>query len=148
MSYWNRWPKNKHDQILHLLSYAQMCGLTGKDLVSLGNHLERQRVSDDSAVLMHRVHAMPIHLPESTSQDPWYEQRWWTMPWVVTAVNGRNYRIIDIDYMWFSCRSDTGQQRKLPPQTHCRWPSHWRYRRRHSYDFALDICNGVVVLDW
>lgn len=38
-----RFPENKQEQIRQFVSYAQMCGLTGKDIRSIGDKLDRER---------------------------------------------------------------------------------------------------------
>jgi hypothetical protein len=38
-----RFPENKQEQIRQFVAYAQMCGLTGKDIRSIGDKLDRER---------------------------------------------------------------------------------------------------------
>lgn len=148
MTYWNRWPKEKHEQIKQLLSYAQMCGLTGKDLVSLGSHLDRQQVMSNTQTLMSVVHAMPIALVDGDASRPWHEQKWWNMTWTIAAKNGFNYQVSHGDFMRFNCRSESGELRKITSYSYHPWPRHWGWRKRQCYSFALDVDGGVIALDW
>lgn len=38
-----RFPENKQEQIRQFVAYAQMCGLSGKDIRSIGDKLDRER---------------------------------------------------------------------------------------------------------
>jgi hypothetical protein len=38
-----RFPESKQEQIRQFVSYAQMCGLSGKDIRSIGDKLDRER---------------------------------------------------------------------------------------------------------
>ena len=38
-----RFPKDKQEQVRQFVAYAQMCGLTGKDIRSIGDKLDRER---------------------------------------------------------------------------------------------------------
>jgi hypothetical protein len=38
-----RFPESKQEQIRQFVAYAQMCGLSGKDIRSIGDKLDRQR---------------------------------------------------------------------------------------------------------
>ena len=42
-----RFPENKQEQIRQFVSYAQMCGLTGKDIRSIGDKLDRERKAEE-----------------------------------------------------------------------------------------------------
>lgn len=42
-----RFPKDKQEQIRQFVSYAQMCGLSGKDIRSIGDKLDRDRKSEE-----------------------------------------------------------------------------------------------------
>lgn len=42
-----RFPKDKQEQIRQFVSYAQMCGLTGKDIRSIGDKLDRERKTEE-----------------------------------------------------------------------------------------------------
>lgn len=148
MNYWDRWPKEKQEQVKQLLSYAEMCGLTGKDLVSLGSHMDRQLTMSNSRMLMSQVHAMPITVADALGTRPWYEQKWWYMNWTITAKNGGRYIISPGDFMRFNCRSESGETRKITSYGYHPWPRHWGYVKRQTYSFALDIDNGNVLLDW
>lgn len=38
-----RFPKDKQEQVRQFVAYAQMCGLSGKDIRSIGDKLDRER---------------------------------------------------------------------------------------------------------
>lgn len=148
MTYWDRWPKEKQDQIKQLIAYAEMCGLSGKDLVSLGNHLDRQLVMSTTQSLVSLVHTMPIALLDGDKTRPWYEQKWWNVPWSIIAPNGFCYSVSHGDFMRFRCESETGVTHQVTSYGYYQWPRHWGWRKRHSYSFVLDIENGTIKLDW
>ena len=43
-----RFEKDKHDQLEQLIAWSQMMGLSGKDLVSLGGHIDRAQRAAES----------------------------------------------------------------------------------------------------
>jgi hypothetical protein len=47
MKFLKRFPENKHEQIRQVMSYIEMCGLSGRDLVSIGGYIDRQRVNQE-----------------------------------------------------------------------------------------------------
>ena len=42
-----RFSKDKQEQIRQFVAYAQMCGLTGKDIRSIGDKLDRERKANE-----------------------------------------------------------------------------------------------------
>ena len=42
-----RFPENKQEQIRQFVAYAQMCGLSGKDIRSIGDKLDRERKAEE-----------------------------------------------------------------------------------------------------
>lgn len=50
-----RFPKEKQEQIRQFVSYAQMCGLTGKDIRSIGDKLDRERKTEERRANMEIV---------------------------------------------------------------------------------------------
>lgn len=50
-----RFPESKQEQIRQFVAYAQMCGLTGKDIRSIGDKLDRQRKVEERKANMEIV---------------------------------------------------------------------------------------------
>jgi hypothetical protein len=50
-----RFPENKQEQIRQFVAYAQMCGLSGKDIRSIGDKLDRQRKVEERRANMEIV---------------------------------------------------------------------------------------------
>lgn len=50
-----RFPESKQEQIRQFVAYAQMCGLSGKDIRSIGDKLDRQRKVEERKANMEIV---------------------------------------------------------------------------------------------
>ena len=50
-----RFPESKQEQIRQFVAYAQMCGLSGKDIRSIGDKLDRERKTEERRANMEIV---------------------------------------------------------------------------------------------
>lgn len=50
-----RFPKEKQEQIRQFVAYAQMCGLSGKDIRSIGDKLDRDRKAEERRANMETI---------------------------------------------------------------------------------------------
>ncbi len=146
MRFLNRFPKEKHEQVRQIMGYIEMCGLTGRDLVSIGGWIDRQALRERYQHARSRVGdyvksgvIRPIGR-DSESQ----------------IVNRFKFRTTNGDYNFMSkgfsatwnVTSQATKTMHTVRSTTRDWPSHLNWARRDFYDLVLDISDGKVILNW
>lgn len=146
MRFLKRFPKEKHEQVRQIMGYIEMCGLSGRDLVSIGGWIDRQTLRERYQHARSRVEdyvksgvIRPIGR-DSESQ----------------IVNRFKFRTTNGDYnftseggwqTWHVASLATKTIRTVRSTTRD-WPAHVKWTRREFYDLVLDISDGKVILNW
>lgn len=134
-----RFDKAKHEQLEGLLQWCQMMGLSGKDLVSLGGHIERSQARERAISNRRIVDGLGC---EPVGKDRAIESRW------KFKTNGVTWRV-DVDY---SNAKFTNYATKTSKTFHVAMHDeelgkmHWR--KRLYYATMLDVVNGRIKLDF
>ena len=133
-----RFDKTKHDQLQGLLEWCQLMGLTGKDLVSLGGHIDRAQASDTAK--SNRL------LAETIKFDAVGGDLDMTLKWSYNTPNGR-YTFQDSSWGKIAVISNKTKVRKtFSVEMHQLGRMHWKTRDR--LNCALNIIHGKIVLDF
>lgn len=138
MRFLNRFPQSKHDQIKQLMAYAELCGLSGPDLISIGGYIDRKRKADNASHLIEIVSSYNIKL--SNGQNP--------RRFSIKNDFG-NYQFDSDSYYdrWTIINTKTKQKRSIIPSTQD-WPRSLSWNKRAVYDMVLAVHNGEVKLDF
>lgn len=145
MRFLRRFPESKHEQIQQLMSYIQLCGVTGKDLVSIGGYLDRSRKSETYRQAKERVDTYIrdgiISAVGKDSPDQ--------MPnrFKYNGIDGV-YRVDNDGWNRWNITSSSTKVQKIVQPTQHDWPSHLRWGKRQFYDVVLDIADGKLKLDF
>lgn len=139
----SRFPAEKQDQIEQLIAYAQLLGLSGKDLVAIGGKMDRDRASEEKRANMaviesfdclligrdnpydidNRFKLKTVDGAYNFVQDGYHSQ------WVVTSLRTKVQRSHYADaYNW------------ALPKT--------KWRKQQRYAMLLDINAGRFKLDF
>jgi len=138
----NRFSADKQEQLEQFVAYAQLMGLSGRDLVAIGGKIEREQAkqrklanmeivrgfeclpigADDKYNLDHRFKLKTVDGAYNFEDDSWSR-------WEVTSLKTKVKRTYFVDtYEWDL------------PKTH--------YRTRQRYAMLLDIASGKFKLDF
>lgn len=133
-----RFDKAKHDQLEGLLEWCQLMGLTGKDLVSLGGHIERSQLAAEAK--SNRT------LAETITFDPVGSDTEMSNKWSYLTPDGR-YTFQDARWGQVTVVSNKTKVRKnFRTEMYQLGRMHWGKRDR--LQCALNIINGRIVLDF
>lgn len=144
MRFLKRFPESKHEQIRQLMNYISMCGVSGKDLVSIGGYIDRQRASEQYQHARARVQE---YIDQRTI-CPIGQDR------PDQIVNRFKFKTLNGDYncsgdwsLWEVVNVKTKVRQHFRP-TERDWPSHVHWNRRSFYNMVLDIVEGHVQLNF
>jgi len=145
MRFLRRFPESKHEQIQQLMSYIQLCGVTGKDLVSIGGYLDRSRKSE---TYKHTKERIDTYVCDGVITPIGKDNRD-QMPnrFKFKTING-TYQIVNDGWDRWSVTSNSTKVRKDARPTGRDWPAHLTWGRRQFYDMVLDIADGNFKLDF
>ena len=133
-----RFDKAKHDQLEGLLEWCQLMGLTGKDLVSLGGHIERSQQAAEAK--SNRT------LAETITFDTVGGDTEMSNKWSYLTPDGR-YTFQDARWGQITVVSNKTKVRKsFRTEMYQLGRMHWGKRDR--LQCALNIINGRIVLDF
>lgn len=146
MRFLKRFPESKHEQILQVMNYLQMCGLSGRDIVSIGGWIDRAGANDRYQAARERIQ---VYIDQKTirpigKDDP--EQ----------MANRFKYRGITGDYnfsnshwgyMWNVTSMRTRTTIVHHPQARD-WPSRVHWNQQSFYNMMLDIADGKINLNF
>ena len=136
-----RFDPAKHDQLEGLLQWCELMGLTGKDLVSLGGHIDRMQ----SKNLIQQNRSMADNIPiEKVGKDQNTNKRW-----IVNTPTGK-YRFEIFDHRWDFIRVISYKtQIKKQFALHDKWEIGNVYRgRRAKYLALLNYHFGYIELNF
>lgn len=133
-----RFDKAKHDQLEGLLEWCALMGLTGKDLVSLGGHIDRAQAAQEAK--SNRV------LAETITFDPVGNTTDMSNKWSYNTPNGR-YTFQDSSWGRIVIISNkTKVRRNSRVEMYQLGRMNWRTRDR--LNCALNIIHGQILLDF
>lgn len=133
-----RFDKDKHEQLEGLLQWCQLMGLTGKDLVSLGGHIDRAQKAEDTK--KNRTLASTIKF------DPVGADKEMHNKWSYKTINGR-YTFEGSSWNRVYVTSNKTKVRKSFNMEYYEiGRQSWRTRDRLTC--ALNIIHGNIVLDF
>ena len=145
MRFLRRFPESKHEQIRQVMSYLEMCGLSGRDIVSIGGYMDRHAASELYRAAQDRVKAF---IDQKTIRPIGGDHK-------DQVVNRFKYCGIDGDYNFvndgwagWEVTSMKTKAKKRFSNTDRVWPGHVHWSRRHFYDMVLDIADGNVRLNF
>jgi len=137
-----RFSKDKQEQLEQFVAYAQLMGLSGRDLVAIGGKIEREQAKQKKLANMEIIkgfECLPIgsdslhdlntrfKLKTSTGAYNFEDDSW--SRWEITSLKTKVKRTHHVDtYEWDL------------PKTH--------YRTRQRYAMLLDIASGRFKLDF
>lgn len=145
MKFLKRFPDSKHEQIRQVMSYLEMCGLSGRDIVSIGGYMDRRCAAEHYQAARERVQGFidqkVIRCIGADRGDQ--------------IVNRFKYCGITGDYNFYYDYSSTWDVksvktgvRKRVSNSDREWPSHVHWNRRHFYDMVLDLADGRINLNF
>jgi hypothetical protein len=136
-----RFDPEKREQLEGLLNWCALLGLTGKDLISLGGHIDRMQTRN--LILQNRKLAEDIPI-EKVGKDTDTNKRW-----IINTSTGK-YRFEIFDSRWdFIKVISYKTQKKKQFALHDEWDIgdiHWH--RRTKYLALLNYQAGYIVLDF
>jgi hypothetical protein len=134
-----RFDKAKHDQLEGLLQWCQLMGLTGKDLVSLGGHIDRWQKSEEAK--------KNKTLAESITFDSVGRDTDMSNKWSYKTADGTRYTFESASWKRVHVTSNKTKVRKnFNLESYEIGKVSWTKRDR--LQCALNIINGYIVLDF
>jgi hypothetical protein len=149
MKFLARFPESKYEQIKQLMSYIQLCGVTGKDLVSIGGYIDRERKKETTKSNLARIADLDIQLIAKAKRDP--RQEWWHQRWRVVTANGNKYDFTDDTWNNYRVYSHaTKITKSITALDHYAgsWPSTWRYNKIQAHELMMDVVDGRLLLNF
>jgi hypothetical protein len=135
-----RFDKEKHDQLEGLLQWCQLMGLTGKDLVSLGGHIDRAQKTEDAK--KNRTLAESIVFTPVGQNDMQMSNKWSTK-----NANGDRYVFESASWQRVSVTSAKTKVRKIFNLEYYEL-GRIGWQKRDRYQSALNLVNGKIVLNF
>lgn len=138
----SRFPAEKHEQIEQLIVYAQLMGLTGRDLVAIGGKLDRDERRDlvqSNMQLVNTFNCLPIGYDSSHNVDARFKLK--------TGRGAYNFYVIGWNsWLVTSLKTKVKQTFSVDPYTYALPRTDFRTKCR--YAILLDIAQGKIVLDF
>ena len=143
MQFLKRFPIEKHDQIKQLMTYIEMCGVSGKDLVSIGGYIDRRRLSESYKHRKSLVDALPISpVGSDHAHNESYDTRF------NYKTEQGTYRFETDGWNTWSITSNKTKVVKKHTAVTRDWPAHLKWRRRMRYEIMLDVIEGNIKLNF
>ena len=147
MRFLKRFPESKHEQILQIMTYIQMCGLSGRDLVSIGGWIDRQKISTEYRANKERIQGFidqktirPIGRDHPDQMANRFKYR---------GTNGDyNFRYTGWSRKWDVTSMSTKITKSSPAISVRQWPSRLHWHTREFYDCVLDIADDSSWLNF
>jgi hypothetical protein len=134
-----RFDKAKHEQLQGLLEWCQLMGLTGKDLVSLGGHIDRSQAAAEAK--RNRSLADTIKF-DVVGSDTEMSSRW-----SFKTAEGVRYTFENASWKRVNVTSNKTKVRKVFHMEHYDL-GRISWTRRDRLQCALNIINGNIVLNF
>jgi hypothetical protein len=139
MRWMRRFPEDKHEQILQIMSYLEMCGLSGRDLVSIGGYVDRRAASQRHQYAKERVQDyidQKTIVPIGADRKDQLENRF-----KLKTLNG-DYNFETNGWSSWEVTNVKTKARKRVDPLDRDWPGHVHWTRRNFYNMVLDIADG------
>lgn len=138
-----RFPAEKQEQVRQLVAYAQLMGLNGKDLVSIGGKLDRIKASAEYRRNKSLVESTFIFLNIGRDRGEYALNNRWRIKtdsgsYTFTALGRDVYRVKS---------NKTGAVRDHRVTNDYSLGTGDYYKRRR-YAVMLDVCNGLLPLNF
>jgi hypothetical protein len=150
MKFLARFPESKHEQIKQLMGYIQLCGVTGKDLVSIGGYIDRERKKETSKKNLARIADLDIRsIGNDNKSSP--RREWWHQRWRVVTANGDKYDFTDDTWHHYRVYSHSTKVGKfVSPTSHYAgdWPNTWRWHKITAHEIMMDVIDGRFLLNF
>jgi hypothetical protein len=138
-----RFPADKQEQVRQLVAYAQLMGLDGKDLVSIGGKLDRLK----AAAEYRRNRSLVESSFEFLNVGPDRGEYALNTRWRIKTANG-SYTFTSYSWGHYRIRSNkTGAVRDHRPSEDYSLGTGDYYKRRR-YAMMLDVAHGVFPLNF
>ena len=150
MKFLARFPESKHEQIKQLMGYIQLCGVTGRDLVSIGGYIDRERKKETARSNLARIADLDIRLIGTDKKNN-TRQEWWHRRWRVVTANGNKYDFTDDTWNNYRVYSHaTKISKSITASNHYvgGWPSTWRYNKIQAHEIMMDVADGRFLLNF
>ena len=135
-----RFSDEKQDQVEQLIGYATMLGLSGKDLISIGGKMERERTNINIKQNVALIKSLEVH---RIGRDLDTEQRF-----KIKTDNG-NYNFEFSGYSnWFITSLKTKSYVSYTPTDDIDLPKSISWYKQQQYRILYDIATGKLVLNF
>lgn len=138
-----RFPAEKQEQVRQLVAYAQLMGLDGKDLVSIGGKLDRIKASAEWKRNKSLIESTFTFLNVGRDSGEYYLNNRWR---VATASGSYTFTAQGWD-MYRVKSNKTGAVRDHRVTNDYSLGTGDYYKRRR-YAVMLDVCNGLLPLNF
>lgn len=146
MRFLKRFPVSKHAQIQQVMSYLQMCGLTGRDIVSIGGWIDRHAANEFYESAREQVQGyidQKTIRPVGSDHPDQVSNRFRYM-----GITG-NYRFVQDT--WGTGWEVTSYRTKTTiwhtPDSR-EWPGRMHWSTKRFYNMVLDIADGLIQLNF
>jgi len=149
MKFLARFPDSKHEQIKQLMGYIQLCGVTGKDLVSIGGYIDRERKKETTKSNLARIADTDIQLIGADKKS--VRREWWHQRWRVVTASGEKYDFMDDAWHQYRVYShSTKVSKTISPTNHYSgdWPNTWRWHKICAHEMMMDVIDGRFPLNF
>ena len=135
-----RFDQNKHEQLEGLLQWCTLMGLTGKDLISLGGHIDRMQARNAAKANLDIVDGMGC---QPVGQDKNMIGRWKFKTAQAT------YRFEETSG-WYSVKitNTSTKAKKTVLVNHTHDIGRMHYRKQLRYLTMLDVYHGKIQLNF
>ena len=138
-----RFPAEKQEQVRQLVAYAQLMGLDGKDLVSIGGKLDRIKASSEWKRNKSLVESTFTFLNVGRDFGEFYLNRRWRIKTVAGS-----FTFSESGWDMYRVKSNkTGAVRDHRVTTDYSLGGGDYYKQRR-YAVMLDVCNGLLPLNF
>lgn len=145
MKFLKRFPEGKHEQIRQLIFMAQLSGLSGKDLVSIGGWIDRNKKNDEYRANKDRINELikqGIILPIGQDSKEQIVNRF-----KYKSAAG-DYNFVSNGWSHWTCTSmKTKVKQNFIPGSYS-WPGHIHWNYRYFYNCVLDIVDKKIQLNF
>lgn len=145
MQFLKRFPEGKHEQIRQLMVMAQLAGLTGKDLVSIGGWLDRSKKTVEYRANKERINTFieqgVIRTIGADHKDQIANR------FKYKGANG-DYNFTDFGWGHWNVVSMKTKAKQTFSSTQRDWPGHLHWNTRRFYDCVLDIADNPSWLNF
>lgn len=133
-----RFDPSKHQQLEEFIAWCQLMGLTGKDLISLGGHLDRLQ---QSAEVEHTKEIIKSYTLDKVGRDQQITDRF-----TMLRVNGR-FRFDNDGWDWVKVTNyKTKKFQRFPLPSYNLGRLHWR--KAWIYRAVLAVHHGQIQLNF